>query len=352
MRPLVRKIRLFYLFPLIMVCGILLSSCGTFSPEAGSEKIRIGYFPNITHSQALIGIPRGDFQQALGSVEIETAVFNAGPSVIEALFAGKLDLAYIGPNPAINGYVQSQGKALRVVAGATSGGAAFVVRPAAGIHTLSDLAGKKIASPQLGNTQDVALRAYLVSHGLNSTENGGNVQIIPTANSLILDLMRQDQIDGAWVPEPWASRLIVDAGAELFLDERTIWPDGKFVTANIIVSTEYLRDHPDVVKTWLATHVDITLWEQSHPEEAMQLANAAIEDLTGKPLGADILTMAWARMDVTYDPICSSLYRSSENAYDAGFLKSEPDLSSIYDLDILNAVLQEKGLPAVLLELP
>lgn len=335
--------------PLLVV---LISGCGSATGISENKVIRIGYFPNITHSQALIGMSRGDFQKSLGSVEIQTTVFNAGPSVIEAMFAGQIDLAYIGPNPAINGYVKSEGKALKILSGATSGGAAFMVRPESNIRRPEDLSGRKIATPQLGNTQDVALRAYLVDHGLNATENGGDVQIIPTDNPQILDLMRMGQIDGAWVPEPWASRLIVDAGAVLFLDERSLWEGGKFVTANIIVSTSYLQNNPDIVRMWLATHVDITIWEQTHPQEAMQLANAEIQKITGKPILANVLEMAWSRMEVTYDPICLSLYQSAENAHAAGFLKTKPDLSAIYDLDLLNQVLEEKGLSAIPLVLP
>lgn len=343
--------RVFRIF-LLIVMGLILAGCGKSQDVDAKKVIRVGYFPNITHSQALIGVSRGDFQNALGDVEIQPTRFNAGPSVIEAMFAGQIDLAYIGPNPAINGYVKSEGKALRIIAGATSGGAAFVVRPDAGISTASDLNGKKIASPQLANTQDIALRAYLVKNGLTSTEKGGTVQVVPTDNPLILDLMRQKQIDGAWVPEPWASRLIIEAGAQLFLDERSLWPDGKFITANIIVSTKYLEENPDIVRRWLATHVDITLWEQSHPMEAMELTNKEIENITLKPLSDTILEMAWSRMDVTYDPLCSSLYVSAQNAFQAGFLTQEPDLSEIYDLRLLNEVLEEKHLDTIQVERP
>jgi NitT/TauT family transport system substrate-binding protein len=328
-----------------------LSGCKGATP-AGNPTIRVGYFPNITHSQTLIGIQRGDFQDALGDVDIQPTVFNAGPSVIEALFAGQIDMAYIGPNPAVNGYVKSGGEALRIVSGATSGGAAFVVRKDSGIRSAEDLKGKKIATPQIGNTQDVALRAYLLAQGLDTTEEGGTVQIVPTQNPLILDLLRQGEIDGAWVPEPWASRLVVEAGAQIFLDERSLWPDGRFVTTNIIVSTSFLESHPEIVRSWLSAHVDITMWEQAHAQEAMQLVNQEIERITGKPIGEDILAMAWSRMEATYDPISTSLFASADSAYKAGFLEAEPDLSGIYQLDILNDVLREKGLPLVVVESP
>jgi NitT/TauT family transport system substrate-binding protein len=278
---------------------------------------------------------------------IQATSFNAGPAVIEALFADQIDLAYIGPNPAINGYVQSKGEALRIVSGSTSGGAALVVRADAGIASAADLAGRKLATPQLGGTQDVALRNYVVANGLQTVENGGTVEIIPTQNSQTLDLFKQGMIDGAWVPEPWASRLIVEGGGVLFLDERDLWPDGAFVTTHIIVSTSFLIDHPDLVTRWLRAQVDITAWEQENPAEAKSLVNAEIERLTGKKLDEAVLEQAWSRMTITWDPISPSLVSSAESAFNIGFLAEKPDLTGIYDLSLLNAVLAEKGLPEV-----
>jgi NitT/TauT family transport system substrate-binding protein len=334
-----------------------LAGCQTTAattPTAASanqpQTIRVGYFANLTHSQALIGLARGDFQKALGdNVTIKTIIFNAGPSEIEAMFAGQIDIGYIGPNPSINGYVQSEGKALRIVAGATSGGAAMVVRPAANIKTAADLAGKKLATPQLGNTQDVALRGYLVANGLKTKEQGGDVDVTPMENSQTLDLFKQGKIDGAWVPEPWASRLIVEGGGMLFLDERDLWKDtnGQFVTANIIVSTKFLTEHPDLVKAWLTAHVEITQWEVSNPSDAQDIVNAEIEKVTGKKLANAVITQAWGRMTPTWDPISLSLIKSAQSAFDAGFLKTKPDLTGIYDLILLNEILKAKGLSPV-----
>jgi NitT/TauT family transport system substrate-binding protein len=322
------------------------------APDASNPvaitKLRLGYFPNIIHSQALIGTSRGDFQKTLGpNVQIDAKQFNAGPSVIEALFAGQLDIAYIGPNPAINGYVKSNGEALRIIAGATSAGAALIVRPDANIGLPEDFTGKKIASPQLGNTQDVALRAYLADHNLKVKEKGGTVDVVPTDNPQILDMFKQGQIDAAWVPEPWATRLIVDGGGSLFLDERDLWPNGEFVTANIIVNPPFLKAHPDLVKAFLQVHVEITQWEQQNPDQAKQLVNAEVQKLTGKALPAKVIDGAWTRQRVTYDPITPSLVKTAESAFKAGFLKTNPDLSGIYDLTLLNEVLLAKGLATV-----
>src|SRR5215203_5482574 len=209
-----------------------------------SRTLRIGYFPNLNHAQAVIGLQQdGDFQKTLNSnysdtnkgVRIEPYVFNAGPSAIEALFGGQIDIAYVGPNPAINGYLASSGQGLRIISGAASGGASFVVRNDSGINSVDDLGDKKFASPQLANTQDVALRKYLSDNGFETIQHGGNVTIVTVTPSDILTLMLKKDIDGAWVPEPWATRLVKEANGKIFVDERELWPpDGKFVTANII----------------------------------------------------------------------------------------------------------------------
>ncbi len=334
--------------PILLVCLMLgLVGCAS-SPAASEVTVRVGYFPNLTHSQALIGLARGDFAQSLGpQALIEPMVFNAGPSVIEALFAGEIDLAYIGPNPAINGFVRSQGEALRVIAGATSGGAAFIVRPEAGIASPDDLNGKRLATPQLGNTQDVALRSYLGQHQLLTTEQGGTVQIIPTANPQILDLFRRGEIDGAWVPEPWATRLLLEGGGELFFDERSLWPDGDFTTALLIVRTEFLSAHPDLVQRWLQAHVNLTVWEESNPDEAKRLANEEIGRITSQALPQAVLDGAWSRQRVTYDPLSATINASAEAAHAAGYLESEPDLSGMIELGPLQAVLADLGLPAL-----
>jgi NitT/TauT family transport system substrate-binding protein len=311
--------------------------------------IRVGAFPNITHPQAMVGKANGWFDKAMGSqVKIDWKSFNAGPSAIEALFAGAIDMTYVGPNPASNGYVRSNGQALRIVAGATSGGAALVVRNDSGIQKAQDFHGKRIASPQMGNTQDVALRAWLKSNGLKTNDKGGDVQVIPIANPDQLTLFLKKELDGAWAPEPWASRLIREANGRLFLDERTLWPNGQFITAHLIVSTKFLKEHPDLVKKWLAAHVELTDWINGHQNEAKQLLNQQISKETGKALSADVLNDSFGRLQVTYDPLKASLLNAARSAFDAGFLgRQMPDLSGLYDLSLLNQVLTEKGKKAI-----
>jgi NitT/TauT family transport system substrate-binding protein len=315
------------------------------------KTLRIGYFPNINHAQAVIGFGNGDFQKALGNnINIQTTVFNAGPSAIEALLAKRIDVTYVGPNPAINGYVVSDGKDLKIIAGSSSGGASFVVRNDAGINSPKDLAGKRLASPELGNTQDIALRSYLLRNGLKTTDQGGNVVLTPIANPDILTLFLKKQLDGAWVPEPWATRLVKEANGRIFLDERSIWPGGKFVTANIAVSTDYLKNNPDVVSKLLAAHINETLWINNYKDEAVQAFNTQTKKLTGKAIAEDELKQAFSRIDFTYDPLKLSLFQSANNAYDLGFLakgKPHPDLSGIFDLTILDQVLKSKGLTPI-----
>jgi NitT/TauT family transport system substrate-binding protein len=312
-------------------------------------EIRVGAFPNVTHAQPMVGKANGWFEKAMGpNVKIQWQSFNAGPSAIEAVFAGSLDMTYIGPNPAINGYVRSNGEALRIIAGATSGGAALIVRGDSGINTPGDFHGKRIASPQMGNTQDVALRAWLKSQGLKTRDKGGDVEVIPVANPDQLTLFLKKEIDAAWAPEPWASRLVHEANGRIFLDERTLWPNGQFLTTALVVNTKFLNEHPDLVKKWLRAHVELTGWINGHVPEAKQLLNQQIQKETSKPLSADVLNDAFSRMQVTYDPLRGPLLRAAQSAFDAGFLgRQMPDLSRIYDLTLLNQVLTEEGKKAI-----
>jgi|SRR5215216_357790 NitT/TauT family transport system substrate-binding protein len=319
--------------------------------------LRIGYFPNLNHAQAVIGLQQdGDFQKVLNAnysdtnkgVRIEPYVFNAGPSAIEALFGGQIDIAYVGPNPAINGYLASDGQGIRIISGAASGGASFVVRNDSGINSVDDLGDKKFASPQLANTQDVALRKYLSDNGFETIQHGGNVTIVTVTPSDILTLMLKKDIDGAWVPEPWATRLVKEANGKIFVDERELWPpDGKFVTANIIARTDYLNENPDIIERLLQAHIDKTIWiNENKEQQAIAAFNGALKKITGKTIPDDEIRDALTRLEFTYDPIKESLLRMADNAYELGYLgngRSELDLSNIFDLTILNDILDERG---------
>jgi NitT/TauT family transport system substrate-binding protein len=316
--------------------------------DSSASVLRIGYFPNINHAQAVIGLGNGDFQKKLGDVKIETQVFNAGPSAIEALFANRVDVTYVGSNPTINGYIKSDGNGLRIISGAASGGAVFVVRNDAGINSAADFTGKKFASPQLGNTQDVTLRSYLLKNGYKTTENGGNVTVMSANNPDIVTLFLKKSIDGAWVPEPWGAKLVKEANGKILVDERDLWPNGKFVTSQIVVRTDYLKAHPDVIKKLLEAHVDETAWINNNQDQDAKVFNAQLEKLTGKTIPIDEFQYAFSRLEITYDPVKESLYKSANDAFELGFLgDTKPDLSNIYDMTLLNEVLEEKKLPTI-----
>ena len=319
------------------------SASGSGGEVAATEPttVRLGYFPNITHAPAIVGVEKGFFEQELGQHTLKTSTFNAGPEAIDAIFADALDASFVGPNPAINGFQKSNGEAIRIVSGSTSGGAGLVVNPA--ITTVDGLKGKKIATPQLGNTQDVALRAFLKSKGLNTdTSGGGDVSIVPQANADTLTAFAAGDIDGAWVPEPFYTRLQLESGGKVLVDEKTLWPNGDFVTTHLIVATKFLEAHPDAVLGLIRGEAAAVEFIEDSPDEAQTTANAGIEKVTGKPLKAEILSAAFANLKFTLDPIASSLKKSAEDAFDVGLLK-DTNLDGIYALDLLNGFLKGSG---------
>jgi NitT/TauT family transport system substrate-binding protein len=311
-----------------------------------ADELRLGYFANVTHAAALIGVEEGLFEKELGDTKLSTQVFNAGPDVVEAVFAGALDAAYIGPSPAINAYGQSDGEAVRIISGAASGGAQLVVRD--GIDSPEDLKGTTLASPQLGNTQDVALRAWLTEEGLeNSIEGGGDVTIAPTANADTLTLFQDGELDGAWLPEPWSSRLVIEAGAHVLVDEADLWEGGQFVTTNIIVRTEFLEENPETVAALLRGHVAAVQEAADDPDAAKEAVNAGLEAAGGSPLDAEVIDRAWENLEITYEPLASTLAEEAQHAVDAGTSEELVDLEGIYDLRPLNAVLSDLDLDPV-----
>jgi NitT/TauT family transport system substrate-binding protein len=301
-----------------------------------ATELRLGYFANVTHASAVYGVGAGTFAEELGSTTLKTQVFNAGPAAVEALFAGSLDAAYLGPNPAINGFVKSQGAALRIVAGATSGGAALVVRD--DITDPQQLRGQKLASPQTGGTQDIALRTWLVGQGFTVDEDGGgDVVIRAQENAQTLSEFQAGRIAGAWVPEPWASRLVLEGGGKVLVDEKELWPDGRFVTTHLVVRTEFLRKHPETVEALLRGQLAANEQIAADPAKAKEVVNAQLESLTGKALKPETIDRAFANIEITEDPVASSLKTSAENAFKTGLVE-EADLTGIYDLTLLRKV--------------
>jgi len=330
-----------------------LAACGSGSDAGngggdGPVTLRLGYFPNLTHATAIVGVEKGIFADKLGAnVKLDTKTFNAGPAAVEALFSGAIDATYIGPNPAINAYAQSKGAAVRVVAGAASGGVFFVVKPT--IKTAEDLRGKVIATPQLGNTQDVALRFWLKEKGFTTTkEGGGDVQIKPQDNAVTVDAFNNGAIDGAWVPEPTASKLVA-GGGHVLVDERTLWPNGKFVITHLLVSKEFLDKHPDVLRNLITGSVAANDYIKANPTEAQQAVSDGIGKLTGKPLDLKLVAEGWKSIEFLNDPIPSSLLVGAEHAQAAGLLNPVDNLKGLYDLTLLNEVLKQDGQPEVAL---
>ena len=333
--------------PVCLLFGALLLACGdSGADDEAPARVRLGYFANVTHAPAIVALEKGLFAEEIGpAVALEPRTFNAGPEAVEALFSEALDLSYIGPNPAINAFAQSGGEAIRIVAGATSGGAALVVTPS--ITKPADLVGKKLATPQLGNTQDVALRAWLREQGLSANlEGGGDVSVMPQANAQALETFRAGEIQGAWVPEPWATRLVLEGGGHVLVDERSLWPDGRFVTTHVIVRTKFLEQQPELVKAVLRAHVRAVDFVNAEPARAREIVNAGIAKVTGKPLPPAVIEGAWKNLAFTVDPLAASLRESADDGVAVGLL--EPvTLDGIYALGPLNEILAAAGKPAV-----
>jgi NitT/TauT family transport system substrate-binding protein len=321
--------------------------------QAAVKTVRLGFFPNLTHAPALIGLQEGYFKDALKEqgVSVTPTAFNAGPDAVNALFADQLDISYIGPNPTISAYTQSKGEAIKVISGAASGGAALVVSK--DIGSPADLKGKTLATPQLGNTQDVALRYWLKEQGLTTTtEGGGDVSIKPQANADGLTAFSTGQIQGAWVPEPWVSEYVAK-GAKVLVNEKDLWPDGQFVTTNIVVRSAFLQEHPDIVEAVLSGHVAALQEIQDDPQQAKQDVQASLQSLTGSTLDPKIIDSAWDQVDFTADPLESTLVTSAQHAVDVGLLdQAEIDDAgglpgTLYDLGPINQALTAADQPEV-----
>ncbi|MFD0342947.1 aliphatic sulfonate ABC transporter substrate-binding protein [Streptomyces sp. NPDC127117] len=326
--------------------GVKAADAPAGGKKLSTDTVKIGYFPNLTHATALVGIQEGIIAKELGSTAVKPSTFNAGPSEIEALNAGSIDIGFIGPSPAINGFTKSKGKSLRIIGGSASGGVKLVVNPKK-IKTLDDLKGKKIATPQLGNTQDVAFLNWISEKGwkVDANSGKGDVSVVRTDNKVTPDAYRSGSIDGAWVPEPTASKLVAQGAKEL-LDESTLWPDRKFVITNIIVSQKFLAEHGDVVEAVLRGTVATNAWINANPDRAKVSANTALKELSGKALPAEILDPAWKSVQFIDDPLAATLDAEAEHAVKAGLLE-QPDLTGIYDLKPLNKILKAAGKPEV-----
>jgi NitT/TauT family transport system substrate-binding protein len=328
----------------VIAVFIVVTTLGLSADQA--RQLRLGYFPNITHAQALYARAGGQFEAKIG-VPIQWSSFNAGPAPIEALFTDSIDATFVGPNPAINGHIRSRGEKFVIIAGSASGGAGLVIRKDSGIKTVRDFDGKIIATPQLGNTQDVAARTWFAEQGYHFRERGGTLTVLALSNPDQLSMLQRHQIDGAWTVEPWVSRLELEGGGQLFLDEKTLWPEGRHVTTHLVVRTRFLAENPELIRKLLSALIEVTQEINADKTAAAKILNAQLKKETGKELRAAVITQAMARVEFTWDPISSSLRKSAEAAHKIGFLRKPPDLRGIYSLAPLNEVLSAKNLPTV-----
>jgi NitT/TauT family transport system substrate-binding protein len=309
--------------------------------------LRLGFLANITHEPALVGIAKGFFTKDLGkNVTLKTTIFSTGTEETTALLAGQLDAAYVGPNPAINAWQKSNGTAIKIISGAASGGASLVVKK--GITSAAQIKGKSLATPSLGNTQDVALRFWLKQHGLNTTPTGGgDVSIKPIKpNSAAVLEFASGQIDGGWEPEPYATEMVLDGGTRL-VNEASLWPGGNFVTTNLVVTQSFLKDHPSTVNGLLKGQIEANSYINANGTAAASVANAELTKLLGKGLKPNVLSAALPYIHFTNDPVASSLTADAQHAVAVGLLTPVKNLSGIYDLGPLNALLKAAGQPQV-----
>ena len=335
----------------VAALSLLAAACSRADSGAGESdtaaqdkgpaaELRLGYFPNVTHAPALIGLDKGLFEKELGDTKLTRQEFNAGPTEVSALLGGSLDIGFIGSGPAINAYAKSNGEAVRLISGVTSGGAQLVVAP--DITKPEDLIGKTVATPQLGNTQDVSLKKWLAEKKLTDKVDVTNLE-----NAQTLDAFRGGQVQAAWLPEPWSSRLVLDAGAKVLLDEKDLWPDGRFPTTVLIVRTQFLEEHPQTVRAFLRGLIKSIDYANTNEADAQAAVNKQLEELTGKALSPEVTERAWSNITLTFDPIAGEFPQLAKDQVTAGIAEKAPDVAGYADLTELNAALKEAGEPEV-----
>jgi NitT/TauT family transport system substrate-binding protein len=322
------------LFASLLLLVIGCEKAKSQSAPAPLAEVRLGYFANLTHAQAVLGVASGDYAQAVAPAKLSTKVFNAGPAMIEALFAGEIDVAYVGPGPALNGFQKSRGQGLRVIAGGAANGVVIVARKDSGINTLADLKGKKLATPQMGNTQDISARHFLASQ-LQQT-NLSNV--MPIANAEQAGLMARGQIDAAWAPEPWGSVLVAECDAKIVAEEKDLWPGKQFGLTVVITTPEFLKSHPEVIRKLLEKHVIWTNRLSSEPGKYVGDLEKGLFGLTKKKLPAGVLASALPHVKFTVDPLEETFTTMAQWSYDLGLSQQRTKLEGLFDTTILKTV--------------
>lgn len=327
------KIRSAIYIGIVTIAAISIVAAMYHSSYSGSEnRIRVAYFPNVGHAVPIIGTETGIFSNGLGNqTVIETKLFDSGPQVIESLFANSIDIAYVGPGPAINGFLKSENKGIKILSGAASGGASFIVHPDSSISSVQDFPGKRIAAPQIGNSQDISLRTYLSENGLKTAEKGGSVVVFNIPNPDIYTLFVKGEIDAAWVPEPWATILVNELGGKRLFYEEELWPDKQFASVLLIGRSDFIEKHPQIIQNWISSHMETVNRINSNPNESELIFNQFLKKTLGQSLPDQIVSESLANLEITSDPISNSIYIFAERADSLGYLgRHGYDLEGIF----------------------
>jgi len=320
----------------------IITSLAQFYTDTSEEEIRVAFFPSIVHAVPIVGIENGIFVENL-SQKIDVKIFDSGPQVIESLFSNSIDIAYVGPGPVINGYLKSDGEALKILAGAADGGASFIAQKDSGLDSIENFDGKRIAAPQISNTQDVSLRHYLSTNGLEPVEKGGTVYVLNISNPDIYTLFAKGDIDGAWVPEPWATMLVQDLDGVRIFNESKFWPDNQFSSVLLIGRTDYVENNPKVIQNWIESNEKTVQWINNNPEQTKKVYSEFLTDYMGKTLPDEIIDESFSNLIITSDPLKKSVYTFAERADSLGYLgRSGYDINEIfYDYDVTVISLEE-----------
>jgi len=340
------KISIVITLGIVAVIAIsVIAILGSSLDQSSQSKIRVAFFPSISHAVPIVGLENGIFENGIGEqIQIETKLFDSGPQVIESIFARSIDVAYVGPGPVINGFLKSHGKDIRILAGAASGGASFIVQPNSGLDSIENFDGKRIASPQISNSQDVSLRYYLASNDLKPVEKGGTVFVLNISNPDIYTLFAKGEVDGAWVPEPWATMLVQDLDGVRLFNEEKLWPNEEFASVLLIARTDYLENNPELVQNWIKSHKETVAWINSNPDQSKSIFESFLKKHLGKSLPTKIIDESFSNLTITSDPIKNSILTFAERADSLGYLgRSGYNLDGIFyqpDLN-LNAMVKQ-----------
>ena len=330
----------------IVVVGIIaLVGLTQASVDDSQNKIRVAFFPSIVHAVPIIGMETQTFANNLNDdLDIEVKIFDSGPQVIESIFSNSVDIAYVGPGPVINGFLKSDGNDLKILAGAASGGASFVIQKNSGLELIENYSGKRVAAPQISNTQDVSLRHYLAENGLKSAEKGGDVFVLNIANPDIYTLFAKGDIDGAWVPEPWATMLVEELNGIRLFDENEFWPENKFSSVLLIGRSDYIEKNPEIIKKWINANEKTVQWINNHPDESKKLYNEFLKSYMGRTLPENIVEKSFSNIIITSEPLENSVYTFAERADALGYLGRDGyTLDGIFYHENISVTLNEEN---------